>query len=364
MENRRPPTGKKILLTGGGSLGPVTPLLALVEAWRVREPGVEFVWVGTPTGPERAVVARAGIRFFELPVARLTRYASAEWGMLPIRFVHALVKAWMILQVEQPVLIISAGGYTAVPLILAGVAQRIPAWIHQPDVTPLLSNRLCAPFASLITVAWQRSLVDFSKEKTVWIGNPVRPSVLRGDRSRLLGAFGLADRPTVLVLGGGGGSAWLNHAMTVIGPSLAARANVIHLTGVGKMDEKLRSIGAGYVAREMLVSEMADALVAADVVVCRAGMATISELAALKKAAIVVPLPDSPQEANAGALADAHAAVVLAQGFTDATRLGQAIDALLADPAERARLGDAAHHLLPTDIADRMVDEAAHLLQT
>lgn len=363
MENQPPSAPSKIVLSGGGSLGPVTPLLALAEAWRVRDPGVEFVWVGTPHGPEREVVTRAGIRFLELPVARLPRYISVEGALLPLRLGQAFARAAMILQEEKPNMVISAGGYTAVPLVIAGWFSRVPSWIHQQDVTTLLSNRLCAPFASLITVAWERSLPHFSKTKTTWIGNPVRPSVLRGSRARALAAFGLADRPTVLVLGGGGGASWLNKAMREIGPSLIERANVIHLTGVGKLDERLKSIGGGYVARELLVEEMSDVLVAADLVVCRAGMATITELAALQKPAILVPLPDSPQEANAAALDDAHAAVVLSQAFADAARLNQAIISLLDDGKERERLGAAIHHLLPTNVADNMVDEARRLLQ-
>src|SRR3989339_1519603 len=149
---------KKILFAGGGTLGPVTPLLAVAEAWRKRDALVDMVWVGTPHGPEQEVVNKAGIRFLTLLVARVPRYPTWEWIWLPFRFLFVLFQSVQLLRRERPDVIGSAGGYTAVPIVMAGWLLRIPAWIHQQDVPPALTNRIMAPFARWITVAWKISL--------------------------------------------------------------------------------------------------------------------------------------------------------------------------------------------------------------
>ncbi len=346
----------KILFAGGGTLGPVTPLLAVAEAWKRTDPSVEFVWVGTPNGPERGAVEAAGIRFLSLPVARLTRYPSVEWLTLPWNLLRASRGAWEILRRERPNLVASAGGYTGVPLVAMARAQGIPSWLHQSDVRPILSSVLSAPFVSWITVAWESTAKAFPANKTRVVGNPARRSVLAADRDVALARFGLdPSRPTVLVTAGGGGSLWVNRQMETIGAELVRDANVIHLTGIGKLTDALQGFGTNYVVEELLTGGMADALAAADVVVCRAGMGTITELAAWRKPSIVVPLPDSPQEDNARVLADASAAMVLRQGATTPQEFLEAVLGLLRDDPRRRALSSAIASILPTDVAETLV---------
>lgn len=350
----------KILFAGGGTLGPVTPLLAVAEALRDIDPGVEFVWVGTPNGPDRAAVEAAGIRFLTLPVARLPRYPSVEWVMLPANLFRAARQAWTILKAEQPSLVATAGGFTGVPLVVAARVLGIPSWLHDQDARPILSSKLVAPFATSITVAWEASLDAFPKDKTNVVGNPVRASMMAGSREDAIRAFRLDPaRPTVLAFGGGGGSAWLNGQMEIVGEEMAREANVIHLTGLGKMTDRLASFGGTYRAEELLTARMADAMAAADVVVCRAGMGTITELSARQKAAVVVPLPNSPQEDNARVLETAQAAVVMRQGAATPQELLEAVLGLVRHSERRHALGGAMARVLPTDVADRL---ARHLL--
>lgn len=348
--NRFHPSGRKIMFCGGGTLGPVTPLLAIIEAWQSKDPSAGFVFVGTPRGPERILVERSGIEFHCLPEAKLPRYLSWEWLLLPFRLLAAFYIAWLILRKEKPALIVSAGGYTSVPLIIIGWFSGIPSWVHQQDVRPLLSNRIIAPLASVMTVAWEKSLEDFPKGKLV--GNPVRSAFLRAEKMEAVKHFNLnEDKPTVLVLGGGTGSLWLNERLLEITNELLKRANLIHLTGKGKMvgDQTAEN----YHAFDFLSEEMPLAFAAADLVVCRAGMATITELAATKKTAVVVPLPNSPQEDNAAALRGA--AVVLAQAETNSMDLLGEIIRLLDDASGRAALGEKLGKLLKTDVAGEMV---------
>jgi len=348
---------KKILFCGGGTLGPVTPLLAIIEAWRRKDSSVELVFVGTPHGPERELMEKEGVRFHCLPVAKLVRYSSLEWLWLPLRLLTAFYAAWLILKKEKPSLIISAGGYTAVPIIIIGWLKRVPSMIHQQDVRPLLSNKLTAPFASIVTVAWKKLLIDFPKGKL--IGNPVRSAFLSANKIAAIKHFGLNEKkPTVLILGGGTGSLWLNKNISEITSELLKRSNVIHLTGKGKIvDVKATD---DYRAFELLTDEMPLAFAAADLVVCRAGMATITELAATKKPAIIIPLPNSPQEDNAAVLAGA--AVVLKQSEIVSKDLSKEINRLLDDESTRVVLGENLSKLLRTDVAFEMVEVAEKLM--
>lgn len=352
------PVGRKIMFCGGGTLGPVTPLLAIIEVWRKKDSSAEFVFVGTPHGPERELMNKEQIEFHCLPEAKLVRYPSVEWLYLPFRAMVALYVAWRILKKEKPALIVSAGGYTSVPLVVIGWLLRVPSLIHQQDVRPLLSNRIVAPFASVVTVAWGKLLKDFPKGKLV--GNPVRSAFLRAEKSGAMKHFGLDEnKPTVLVLGGGSGSVWLNKTVSEITDDLLEQANLIHLTGKGKMVEG--NSADGYRAFELLTDEMPLAFAAADLVVCRAGMATITELAATKKAAIIIPLPDSPQEDNI--VAFGAAVVALRQAETSAVDLLEEIKRLLNDTAARVELGENLNKILRTDVAVKMVEIAENILK-
>jgi UDP-N-acetylglucosamine--N-acetylmuramyl-(pentapeptide) pyrophosphoryl-undecaprenol N-acetylglucosamine transferase len=352
----------KILFAGGGTLGPVTPLLAILESWKRADPSASFVWVGTKAGPEGALVREHGVKFLHIPVARLPRYVSFEWVTLPFRMAMALVTAWTIVWRERPDLIASSGGYTAVPIAYVAYLAGIPVWTHQPDVKPLLSNRLIAPVARLITVAWEATAKSFPKGKTHVVGNPVRASVRAGAKDRAATRFSLdLARPTVLIFGGGTGATWLNHMAMDLAPWLTERANVIHVTGIGKMKASYQRFGKNYHAVEFLGADMADAIAAADVVLGRAGMGTISELSALGKPAIIVPLSPSPQEDNARILRDTRAAIVFSQPLTTLGDLKKAIQHLLENPAERKALGSRLAQVLPTDGADLLVERLRQL---
>jgi UDP-N-acetylglucosamine--N-acetylmuramyl-(pentapeptide) pyrophosphoryl-undecaprenol N-acetylglucosamine transferase len=340
----------KLLFTGGGTMGPVTPLLAVNEALKKIDPAVETIWIGTPHGPERAVVEAQGIQFFDLPVARFPRGVSVEWILFPLRFFCALVKAAQIMRTEKPHAVGSAGGYTAVPVVLAAKIFGVPVWVHSQDAAITLTTRLTAPWADRLTVAWKKNVKSLGSRAHL-VGNPVRESLRSGSASRARERFGLDEkRPTLVVFGGGTGARWLNEILEEIIDALLKMANVIHITGAGK---KLHAhVREHYAVREFLKEEMADALAVADLVVCRAGMGTITELAAFSKAAIVIPLPASAQEQNVQAVADA--CVVLFQASTTSGGLKRTIEELLADPERRRGLGEKMHRVLRTDVADEL----------
>jgi len=350
----------KILFTGGGTLGPVTPLLAVAEAWKKLDTSVEFVWVGTSHGPEREFIENEGIRFVSVVTARLVRHASVEWVWLPFRFVFACLQSFIILSREKPDVIAAAGGYTSVPIVIVGSLMGIPSWIHQSDVKPIMTNQLLAPFASMITVAWEKTKRSFPKSKTTVVGNPVREIVRQGIKARAELMFGCdSTKPTVLVIGGGTGSEWLNQFVFETQEELFLIANVIHVTGKGKMNKsqkvkKSKSEGVGnYFVIESMKEELADAYAVSDVVVSRAGAGAISELAALKKATIIIPLPNSPQEENAKAIREAS--IVLAQGSSSRRDVLNQVRRLLNDPLKRLALGQRLSLELETNCAETIV---------
>jgi UDP-N-acetylglucosamine--N-acetylmuramyl-(pentapeptide) pyrophosphoryl-undecaprenol N-acetylglucosamine transferase len=326
------------------------PLLAVWEAWKNIDPRVEAIWIGTRRGPEREVVQAQGIPFLTLPVARLPRYPSLEWITAPFTFVFAILKAVRLLKGKDVDLVASAGGYTAVPMVYAAKFLGVNVWVHHQDVERTITTKLTVPFANFVTVVWERNRNDLG-DRAELVGNPVRPSVLHGSRERAHGKFHVdSHKPTVLVMGGGTGSAWINATVDELAPSLAKHANIIHVTGRGKGSE---SRHPDHHIREFINHDMADVLAVADVVVCRAGLSTITELAALAKAAIIIPLPDSPQQANADMVADAS--IVLDQRHTTSQQLLEAVDDLLNDEPRRRDLGARMHRKFRTDVADELV---------
>lgn len=335
----------KILLAGGGTLGPVTPLLAVAEEMRRLEPMVSFIWAGTKRGPERALIEGMNIPFHAVPAARITRYASVEWLLLPFTVVAAFWSAFQLLRAEEPDLIGAAGGYTGVPFAVLGRVLGIPVWLHQPDVRPVLSNKLAAPCASFITVAWEKTAAAFGK-KAVVTGNPVRASFVAHERVPQV-------RPKVLVLGGGGGSQWINRALAQELHRILAVADVVHVTGLGKNEGWKDK--EGYLVREFVEDpvEMAALYAAATVAVVRAGMGVLGELSAAHVPAVIVPLPGSLQEANASAAEDAGAAFVVRQEEGMAA-LGDAVVALVLDNEKQRVLAEKVGALLPSGAAERI----------
>lgn len=332
-------------------MGSVAPLLAVWEAWKKIDPSVEAIWVGTARGPEREVVEAQGLVFLTLPVARLPRYPSIEWLTSPFTFLLGCWKAVRILSSQKVDLVASAGGYTAVPVVYAAKFLGVNVWVHQQDVELTKTTKLIVPFADLVTVAWERNRNDLG-DRVKLVGNPVRPSLLQGSRERAHEEFKISKhKPTVLVVGGGTGSSWINQSIDQIVEELVGQANVIHLTGRGKSIESRHS---DHHVCEFVDGEMADMLAVADVIVCRAGLSTITELVALSKAAVIIPLPDSPQRANADMVADAS--VGLDQRHTTPAQLLEAIVLLLNDEPRRRDLGAKMHGKLRTNIADELVE--------
>ncbi len=351
-----------MLLAGGGSGGSATPVLAVGEALRARVPEAEFLFVGTAEGPERALAEAAGFRFAAVAAGKLRRYVDwrnlVDAGRVPLGVLQAIG----VVRAFRPDGAFGAGGFASVPPLMAAALSGVPVLIHQQDVVPGLANRLLAPFARRVSVTFPASAARFPRGKTIVSGNPVRPGLAAGDRATALRLFDLEpDLPTLLVTGGGTGALGLNRRVAAAVPRLVQRCQVIHLTGRGRAVPPATP-HPRYHAYEFLVDEMKHALAAADLVLSRAGLGTLSELAALGKPMLLVPMPRSHQLANARVAAQAGAARVVAEEALTPERLVGLVDALLADMAARAALVAAARRLLPADAADRLASRLQELI--
>lgn len=327
---------KRILMTGGGTLGPVTPLLAIVEEWQKQEP-IEVFWIGTRKGPELALVESMHIPFKAIVSAKFDRARWWSWPLIPIKFVIGCIQSVQELKKLKPDMVFTAGGYVSVPVAVIAWVMGIPVWVHQLDIIPGFANRIMAPFARQISVTWPDSLEYFSQKKTSVVGGVMRHALLHGDRDLVCERYGLSkEKPVLLVMGGGTGALSINQTMEAIGPDLLDDMQVIHLTGKGKMTQELESMGDGYVALEFLGLGMKDAFAMADVVVARAGMGTIIELSALKKPTIFIPIHNTDQLSNARMIEDRGAGEVLWE--VNPQILKQTIEKLMMNEERKKRL--------------------------
>lgn len=344
----------RILLAGGGSGGSATPVIAVAERLRGLRPGVELLLVGTQNGPERALAEAVGLPFAGVPTGKLRRYWSWQNLTDPARVVAGLAASAGLVTRFRPRAAFGAGGFASVPPLAAAALAGCPVHIHQQDAAPGLANRLLIPLARSCSVSLPASFSSFPLERTILTGNPVRPSVLRGDAARARATFGLEPNvPLLLVTGGGTGALGLNRLVAAAAPSLVGGCQVVHLTGRGRgvpLDDPPRR----YHQLEFVTDAMADLLAAADLVVTRAGMGTLSELAGLGKPTVLIPMPNSHQAANAGAFAARGAVLVFEQQHLTPESLAQALLTLLAAPARLAELARNIRAAMPADAADRL----------
>ncbi|MBV8719204.1 MAG: UDP-N-acetylglucosamine--N-acetylmuramyl-(pentapeptide) pyrophosphoryl-undecaprenol N-acetylglucosamine transferase [Chloroflexi bacterium] len=347
----------RVLLAGGGSGGSATPVLAVAQALRRHLPDVELLYVGTRDGPEAQLAAAHQIPFVSVQSGKLRRYWDLQNLTDPFRVIAGIGQAYAVARRFRPQVAMAAGGFAAVPPMVAARLVGARTLIHQQDVQPGLANRLLVPVADRITVSLASSLGHFPRNRTTVTGNPVREEILHADATLAYSLLRLEPEvPLVVVTGGGTGALGLNRIVATAAPQLVAHAQVVHLTGKGRGVPR-ETDSRKYTQVEFLVDEMPHLLAAATVVVSRAGMGTLTELAALAKATIVVPMPGSHQWANAAAFARMGAVEVADQSALTPERLAERVVGLLNDKARRGQLGRALAASMPRDAADRIALE-------
>ena len=280
---------KKIVLTGGGTAGHVTPNIALFD--ELRQNGYELYYIGSYEGMEKQLIEEQGVPYYGIDTGKLRRYFDLKNFTDPFRVLHGFEQASRILKEIRPDIVFSKGGYVSVPVVRAAHSLKIPAIIHESDMTPGLANKLSFSGASVICCNFPETLEHLPKDKAVLTGSPIRKELLSGDKEAALAFTGLpGEKPVLMIIGGSLGSVAVNNAVRSALPQLLQKFEIVHLCGKGNLDESLNGT-PGYVQYEYIGKELPDLYAMADVVISRAGANVICELLALKKPMILIPLP-------------------------------------------------------------------------
>ncbi|HOZ53539.1 MAG TPA: glycosyltransferase [bacterium] len=304
---------KKIILSGGGTGGSVTPLFQIYKDLKHK---FDFVFVGTYSGIEIEMVKREGIIYKPILSGKWRRYFSFKNIFDLFKIFLAFWQSFFLLLKESPNLVISAGGFVAVPLSWAAWVLKIPVIIHQQDVVPGLANKIMSKVAKIITVTFSTSLKAYGKNARL-IGN-LGPDFSKMNLScgEILGKYKIKDSslPLILVLGGGTGSLSLNKLMKDSLEGLLKFSRVVHIIGSSLRDIKNDFNHDNYLKIEFVPHQDLLALMSlSNLVISRCGLATLTELSFLAKPSLLIPMPNSHQEFNAAEFLNKRAAVVLSE---------------------------------------------------
>lgn len=353
----------KIMLSGGGTGGPVTPLLAIAREFYLKYPESVFTFVGTHKGPEKLLVEEASknlpIKFITMLSGKWRRYWSFKNFTDLFNIGGAFFQSIYLIKKEKPDLVMSVGAFVSVPLVWAAKFLSVPVLIHQQDLRPGLANRLMAGAADIITVTFPNSLEVYGK-KAVLTGNPYSLPTL-SSKAEVFKEYNLnLNRPLILIFGGGTGSISVNEAVIKNLDDLLAATQVIHISGEGKLISESRS---GYFVTEFLsYTKLLSVMLACDLVVARPGLGTLTDLSALKKASILVPMPNSHQEDNAKICAEVGAAVYIEQKDLN-DKLVRMVSDLLGSVSRREDLEKNMSSIIKPGAADTIVDLSRTLIK-
>ena len=279
---------KKIVLTGGGTAGHVTPNLALIP--KLRELGYEIYYIGSYDGMEKQLVTDAGIPYTGIATGKLRRYFDVKNFSDPFRVLKGAYEARRALKEINPDIVFSKGGFVSVPVVYAARRLKIPVICHESDMTPGLANKLCIPVADKVCCNFPETVNELPSGKAVHTGTPIRAELTCGSREKALQFTGLSgEKPVILVTGGSLGAQAVNEAVRAALPELLKEFDVIHLCGKGKTDPSFKET-EGYLQYEYIREELPDLFALSDIAISRAGANSIFELLALKKPALLIPL--------------------------------------------------------------------------
>jgi UDP-N-acetylglucosamine--N-acetylmuramyl-(pentapeptide) pyrophosphoryl-undecaprenol N-acetylglucosamine transferase len=352
----------RVLLAGGGTAGHTSPLLATADALgRLQDPAdpVQVTALGTPRGIEGRVVPEAGYPLEMIPPVPLPRRPGADLARVPGRLAGAVRAALAVVDRVQPDVVVGFGGYVSVPAYLAARRRHVPIVVHEGNALPGLANRLGARFTTHVATSFPGTPLRHAQH----VGLPIRRMISTLDRAALRAearrTFGLdPDRPTLLVTGGSQGARRLNQSVSGAGRSLAeAGVQVLHVAGPqGEVTVPAREAGAAPYVVLPFVDRMDLAYAAADLVVCRAGANTVTEVAAVGLPAVFVPLPigNGEQELNARPVVDAGGGLLVHDGALTPEWVAGTVPSLATDPVRLAQMSAAASGLIPRDADERL----------
>ena len=353
---------KKIVLTGGGTLGHVTPHLALIP--HLKEMGYDIHYVGTEKGMEAAKIQSVpGVTYHAVKSGKLRRYFSWQNFIDPFKVLAGAVQSAALMGKIKPDVVFSKGGFVAVPVVFGAWLNRIPVVCHESDLTPGLANKLCKPFAKRIATTFPECAKALG-DKAEMTGTPLRPELFSGSRAKGLSLFGFdGSKPVLMMMGGSSGAQAVNKALRDALPQLTGKFDVAHICGKGNIDAALEGT-PGYTQVEFLDADLPDALAACDLVLSRAGANALCEFQALGRPLLLVPYPKGAsrgdQILNAQSYEKRGLCRVLLQENMTADSLVAALESTWAD---RETLTTAVKAAPPADGTKRvleLIEEVQH----
>lgn len=369
----------KVLFAGGGTAGHINPALAIAGTLREQEPDICILYVGAKGGMEERLVPAAGYSFRAVRVSGFQRQLS--WknvkrnAAAAVQVFTATAESRKILREFQPDICVGTGGYVAGPVIREAMKMGIPAVIHEQNAFPGVTNKMLAKKAdrTLLAVSDAQKYLP-EGARCILTGNPVRPAITRANREEARKKLGLDSRPLILSFGGSLGARKINEAAADLLAASTKSGRFQHIHGYGQwgkwFPDLLKQKGVDLAAHRELdvreyISNMPECLAAADLVICRAGAITLSELQAQGRAAILIPSPnvaENHQYHNAMAMVNRGAAAILKEKDLSGTILCAKVEKLFADPAAIPSLAENAKKMAITDANERICREIRAVL--
>ncbi|MCQ2457445.1 MAG: undecaprenyldiphospho-muramoylpentapeptide beta-N-acetylglucosaminyltransferase [Clostridia bacterium] len=318
----------RIVLTGGGTMGHVTPHLALIP--HLLEAGYEIHYIGTENGMEAPKMrSMQGVEYHAVKTGKLRRYFSWQNFTDPFRVIAGAFQSAHLMGKIRPDVVFSKGGFVAVPVVFGAWVRGIPVLCHESDLTPGLANKLCKPFAKRFATTFPEC-AEALGSKAEMTGTPLRPELFAGDRAKGLRFFGFSgEKPVLLMMGGSSGAQSVNAALRAALPEITKTFDVAHICGKGNLDETLNG-REGYAQVEFLDADLPDAFACTDMVLSRAGANALCEFQALGRPMLLIPYPKGAsrgdQILNAASLEKRGLCKVLSQENMTAETIAQAVN--------------------------------------
>ena len=279
---------KKIILTGGGTAGHVTPNIALLPG--LREADFDITYIGSYNGIEKQLLKEQKIPYYGISSGKLRRYFDIKNFSDPLKVIKGFGQSIRLMRKLKPDIVFSKGGFVSVPVILAAKFCHVPSIIHESDLTPGLANKLAIPNAAKVCCNFPETLKYLPEEKAVLTGSPIRSELLTGNKENARRLCGFTkEKPVLFIVGGSSGSKFINDTIRGLLPELLKTYQVIHMCGKGNIEAALDRT-AGYKQFEYIGKELNDIFALADLVISREGANSICELLALHKPNILIPL--------------------------------------------------------------------------
>lgn len=280
----------KIVLTGGGTAGHVTPNIALLKG--LRAAGFDEIhYIGSENGIEKSLIAQyPDINYHSIRTGKLRRYLSLKNLSDPFRVLAGCNDAKKLIKQIRPDVVFSKGGFVAVPVVWAAHKCHIPVVAHESDITPGLANKISKKYAAKICLNFPDALKEIPAPLGIYTGTPIRETLFSGNREKAKHTLGFDNKKVIMVMGGSLGARAINEAVRKALPRLLPEYNIIHLCGKGNLDEDLNH-KAGYRQFEFISDELPDCFALTDMIISRAGANAIHEFMALKKPMLLIPLP-------------------------------------------------------------------------